>query len=307
VGGLPKNADSGALDVERLVVPLQDASGRVAARVVAMPFLRPGDLPVIEKPGVDPLVEGVRRVYDETVSAADSLRKPGEALIGMGHLYMVGTALSEMSERKILGGNQHALPVDLFPPSLAYVALGHLHLAQQVGRPSVRYSGSPIPLSFGEVDYPHQICVVELQGTSLVEVRSERVPRTVDLRRIPEKGPAPLDQVLRLIAACEASTQVPRERWPLLEVQVLLARPEPSLRIDIEKALEGKGLRLARIVPVYQGEKPDRVEVDLDELLPEEVFRLKWVRDFGGEPPPELLAAFHETLNAAIAGVPEAA
>ena len=57
-------------------------------------------------------------------------------------------ALSELSERKVLGGNQHALPVDLFPDDCRYVALGHLHRPQPLrGMDHIRYSGSPIPLS----------------------------------------------------------------------------------------------------------------------------------------------------------------
>jgi exonuclease SbcD len=307
VGGLPRG-DDGCLDLKRLIVPLKDAAGRAAARVVAMPFLRPSDLPVVEEPGVDPLVEGVRRVYAEAVAAAEAQRVQGEALVGVGHLYMVGTALSELSERKVLGGNQHALPVSLFPPSLSYVALGHLHLAQQVGRPSVRYSGSPIPLSFSELSYPHQVCVVDLEGDGPASVTTERIPRAVELHRVPSKGPAPLDEVLRELAGLHAPAAEPRERWPLLEVQVLLPRPEPTLRADVERALEGKGVRLARIASSYTGDGAVTVpEVDLDELQPEEVLRLKWSRDYGGEPPAELLSAFHETLDAVLAQTSEAA
>jgi exonuclease SbcD len=46
---------------------------------------------------------------------------------------MVNSCVSELSERKILDGNQHALPIELFPKDIAYVDLGHLHLAQKVG------------------------------------------------------------------------------------------------------------------------------------------------------------------------------
>src|SRR5690606_38813120 len=103
-----------------------------------------------------------------------------------GHCYMTGTRLSELSERRILGGNQHALPVDLFPDDVAYVALGHLHLAQRVGADHVRYAGSPIPLSFGERHYPHQVLLVDLRGERVAGIEPLRVPRSVDLLRVPE-------------------------------------------------------------------------------------------------------------------------
>ena len=47
----------------------------------------------------------------------------------MGHAYLAAGQLSELSERRVLGGNQHALPAELFAAA-DYTALGHLHLAQ---------------------------------------------------------------------------------------------------------------------------------------------------------------------------------
>ena len=94
----------------------------------------------------DPLIAGMRALHEELFAAARARRAPGQALVAMAHGYLVGGALSELSERKVLGGNQHALPVDLFPPDCAYVALGHLHRPQALaGLERVRYSGSPLP------------------------------------------------------------------------------------------------------------------------------------------------------------------
>jgi exonuclease SbcD len=42
------------------------------------------------------------------------------------------------------------------------VALGHLHKPQKVGQAHIRYSGSPIPLSFSEINYKHQIVDVKI-------------------------------------------------------------------------------------------------------------------------------------------------
>ncbi len=304
VGGLPRRSD-GSLDADRLLCPLTDAAGKVAAQVIAVPFLRPADLPTVPEAEGDPLVEGVRRLYAEAVAAAEKRRAPGQALIAMGHLYLVGTQLSERSERKILGGNQHALPHDLFPESLSYVALGHLHLPQKVGRDSIRYSGSPIPLSFSEISYPHQICIVDFEGEQLRELRTERIPRSVELLQLPADGPKPLDEVLPLLAALKAPASVPVERRPILEVQVRLPQPEPTLRASIEKALEGKGVRLARIATEYAGTGQSLADAAprkaLRDLNPEEVFRLRWAREHEGEPPQELLAAFRELIEDAHA------
>lgn len=308
VGGLPRSCNGG-VDYARLIVPLKDKAGVEAAKVVAMPFLRPADLPVVKDEGVDALIEGVRRVYGEVIAHAERERAPGQALLAMGHLYMTGTAISELSERKILGGNQHALPADLFPESLAYVALGHLHLAQPVARESIRYSGSPIPLSMAEIGYLHQICVVDIDEGKLVSVASEPIPRKVELLRVPPEA-RPLAEVEAALAAMESRAHLPSDEQPIVEVPVLLEQPEPALRARVEKALEGKGVRLARISTRYTGTGQALADslpkTTLHDLQPEEVLRQRWAREHEGEPPTDLLAAFHELLGEAQAD-PEAA
>jgi exonuclease SbcD len=298
VGGLPRRAD-GTIDADRLVVPLTDRVGNVVGHVLAVPYLRRADLPVVEEEGRDPLIEGVRRVYADVMAAAKKKKWPGHFLVGMGHLYMTGTALSEMSERKILGGHQHALPVDIFPESLAYVALGHLHLAQAVGRESVRYAGSPLPLSMGEAGYQHQVVVVDIDGERLTGVRPLQVPRTVDLIRLPEGGPRGIEDVLLRLRQIPPIGDGP---LPYLEVSVRVDRPDPSLRRRIEEALEGRHARLVQIAVERIGGDDalgDALpEHDLQDLDPAEVFARKYERDHGNPPPDDLLAAFHELADA---------
>lgn len=294
VGGLPRKADR-QLDLDRLLVPLRGADGEVQAWVAAVPFLRPADLPPIPDTE-DPLVEGVRAVYREVFEGARRRRTPGQAILGMGHLYMTGTALSELSERRILGGNQHALPHDLFPEDVAYVALGHLHRPQAVGRSEVRYSGSPIPLSLAEIDYPHQVCLVELEGEELRSVEALRVPRSVEMLRIPRSGALGKAEALEALGKLPSAAGEDPERRPFLELRISLERPDPALRHEVERALEGKYARLVRLKVELGGDGralADRVAKKmLDEIAPEVVFKNRWRQSYVGEPPPELLEAF---------------
>jgi DNA repair protein SbcD/Mre11 len=301
VGGLPRVR--GALDFERLLVPLHDARGKVKAWVAAVPYLRPADLPLVQT-DADRLIAGVREVYGLTLESARRHRQPGQALVAMGHCYMVGSDLSVLSERKILGGNQHALPVDVFPEDVAYAALGHLHKAQRVGgREGVRYSGSPIPLSLSEAHYHHQVLLVELEGEGLGSVRPLSVPRTADMMRVPERDAAPLDEVLAKLADLPAlDSDTPEQARPYLEVCVSLPRPEPSLRRKVEAALEGKAARLVKLTPAYTGTGLVLAEtqpgLSLRERTPEDVFKARYARDYQEPMAPAVLESFHTLLTA---------
>lgn len=305
VGCLPRGAD-GTLDADRLAVPLHDADGKVAAWCAAMPFLRPSDLPPAEDDECDPLVWGVRRVYAEALALIRTRRQPGQALVVTGHCYMTGGELSELSERRILGGNQHALPADIFPDDITYVALGHLHKAQRVGgRDGVRYSGSPLPLSVAERDYRHQVLLVELDGAAPAMITPLPVPRAVELLRVPARGAATPEDALAQLRALAAPDDGRRHLWPYLHVAVACAGPMPGLRRDVEEAIAGKGVRLAKIEPVYaqvaQPLAPD-VLPDLESLHPEEVFVQVWRAAHDGEPPTEYLDAFRELLEGLESG-----
>lgn len=318
VGGLPLRGD-GSVDADRALVPVTGADGEVAAYVLAVPFLRRRELPAAA-PDLDPaaerhrtqavgvdaahrrLIEGYRALYRALADAGGSLRRPHQALVATGHLYMTDGRISERSERKIQVGNQHALPVDIFPDELAYVALGHLHRAQAVGgREHVRYAGSPIPLSLAEHGYAHQVVLVEFDGPRFAGARPLFVPRSVEILRVPEEH-RPLDEVRARLAALRREPPPGAEdaERPLLEVRVLLDHAEPRLRAEIADILEGAWVRLLRIDVQHRQENagPPMPRRDLDQIQPVEVFRSVHERLRGSPPTPELLDLFQRLLEA---------
>jgi exonuclease SbcD len=301
VAQVPRLGEGGRapVDAEAMVLPLH-AGGEVAAWVAAVPFLRVGDLP----PGVD-YAEGVRAVYGTVLDAARGRREAGQALLATGHLHLVSGAASMESERRLRGD---AVAEDLFDEDIAYVALGHLHRPQAVGRESIRYAGSPIPLSMPEHDYPHQVRLAVFEGEALVEQQAIRVPRTVGMHRIPADGPGELEDVLAELAAARFPVLEEAEA-PFLEVRVVLREPQADLRQRVEEAIAPSGeaaVRLVRIATTYVGEGAplaDAVSSDggrtLSDLAPEEVFRQCFARRYEGAPSPALLSAFREVLEAA--------
>ena len=148
VGGLPRCAD-GELDLDRILIPVAGGRGLVAA----VPFLRPVDVPA---DAADPLGD----VYGEVIAAARARRRPDQALIATGHLYVAGADTQYLSERRVSIGGQESAPLRLFPDDIDYVALGHIHRAQRIGRDTIRYAGAPLPLSLDEADYRNQIVAI---------------------------------------------------------------------------------------------------------------------------------------------------
>jgi exonuclease SbcD len=296
VGGLPRV--NGEVDVDRLIVPLRDRQDAIVAWVLAVPYLRPADLPTVGQ-DADPLVEGTRALYQRVLQAIHALRTPDQAVIAMGHCYMVGGQISESSELKVLGGNQHPLPHDIFGADITYAALGHLHVPQRVGgRENIRYSGSVLPLSFDAKAVHHAVVLVETEGTQTTSIRELQVPRCVPLISVPNGDALPLEVVLATLQALPSRGDGPDEQRPLLEVHVALDKPEPALRKRIDEAMEGKEARLVRIAPpVFNGTGvglPDSGAARLSELSVEQVFLLKYKQKHGNDPSPEILAAFHE-------------
>lgn len=296
VGGLPR-LEGGTIDFDRVVVPITSSSG-ARAWVVAVPFLRVSDLP--RGTAADAHPEGMRTVYGEVVNEALRRREHGEPVLAMGHLYMAGGAVSEASERKIVG-NLDALPADLFPPDVAYVALGHLHKAQVVGaRESIRYSGSPIPLSMAESGYKHEVCLVDVEERGRTKVSSIPIPRSVDLLRVPETGTAPISAVVDLLSSrLPARDATPPHLHPYVEVVVSTSGPEPSLMERVCAAMKDRAGFLVKVTRVHQGTSggPAVAHADRKEYSPEQVFVERYRREHNAPPPDEYVRAFHELLE----------
>lgn len=311
VVGTVGNSGDASPDLARLVVPLRNRAGDVAAWCMAVPFLRPADVPRVEvadsgtdSKADDAYAAGTHALYARVYAHAASLRQPGQAVLAMGHCHLTGGQVSEDSERRIVVGGAEALSASLFDTGIAYVALGHLHLAQTVGGDATRrYCGSPLPMSFSEIHYPHQVVVVELAGEAVASVRSVPVPRTVDLLRVPPR-PAPLPEVLAALGVLPdvPPDAQPDDLWPYLQVRVQLTQPEPGLRAQIEAALAGKAVRLVRIETSLAASAAAQAAppVSLDELValsPTAFFERLYRHRFNDTPPsPELLGAFAELL-----------
>jgi exonuclease SbcD len=308
LGTVNRSTDS-TIDYSKFLVPLRNASGEVAAIVLAVPYLRFTDLPHVPETAEVAAAHqtGMEAFYEQLTGEALRLRDahyPNAVLVGMGHCHLMGGAESRDSERRLVVGGLEALTAASFPAELSYVALGHLHKPQAFQDGRVAYSGSPIPLSFTERQYCHQIWELEFAGPRLVERRSMEVPRAVAVLSLPEGGAVPMTELLTVLRNADYGCGLEAEQYPFLEVRYLDDGPDPTRRHRIEEVLKDKPVRLAttKFEPRIQqagGKEGNAVAGlgDLRSIDPLEVLTAAY-RDShaGAEPEEELLAAFREIL-----------
>src|SRR5690554_2517854 len=183
--GLVEKDAQGHIDYEKLLVPLYDASKEIKVFCLAVPFLRLGDYPVIPN-SPNPYTEGVTALYREAFEYAQMRKQDGQTIIAMGHLHTQHAEITDLdkTERAIMGGVE-CIAATAFHPDIKYVALGHIHKAQRIGgKEHIRYSGSPLPMSFSEIDYRHQVIVLDLDK-EIVNLKLVETPLSVPLQRVP--------------------------------------------------------------------------------------------------------------------------
>jgi len=266
-------------DLSPLLCPVQGEDE--TALVLAMPFLRLSDLGSFSSEEAEThFVDAHRHRYAQLFASACKERDQGDAtacFIGMGHCFAAGASTNEDTERRV--GKQDELPLDIFPSELAYVALGHLHKAQKVGKTEhVRYCGSPIPLGFSEVEYQHQVLEVELFKGVFQSATPHLVPRYRDFLQIP-KVHAPWEQVEILLyqLAARADRTLTDPKRPLLEVRVKLPdQGITDLRERVQAILTEKWPQLFRIDALMPELSPDaqweQESRGLEDLDPRDVF-----------------------------------
>ncbi len=119
--------------------------------------------------------EGIKAYYENTYKKALELKgEKNIPIIATGHLTTVGSRSCD-SEREIYIGGTIDIGGDYLAAMFDYVALGHLHINQTVGNDHVRYSGSPIPLSFSESKNTQKINIVSFDNDD-VQVEELEVP-----------------------------------------------------------------------------------------------------------------------------------
>ncbi|MGZ4589082.1 MAG: exonuclease SbcCD subunit D [Mycobacteriaceae bacterium] len=151
-------------------VLLKDEHGAVA--FYGLPFLEPDSARhALGEPGARTHVAVLGVAMDRV--RADLARRPDVRSVVLAHAFVVGGEATG-SERSISVGGAETVPADVFD-GVDYVALGHLHSPQTISE-RVRYSGSPLPYSFGERAQHKSVWLIDLDARGLAEVQHLDLP-----------------------------------------------------------------------------------------------------------------------------------
>ncbi|RQO68272.1 exonuclease subunit SbcD [Aquitalea sp. FJL05] len=279
-----------AEDLSLQLLTLRNRQGQPAALLCAVPFIRARDVMQSQAGhSAEEKQQGLQQAIAAHYQALYQLALQERSRLGLplpilasGHLTTVGASSSE-SVRDIYVGALDAFPTNAFPP-FDYIALGHIHRPQQVGGQShIRYSGSPLALSFDELGQGKQMLLLELQDAAIASISPLTVPCFQPLCSL--RGT--LADLQQSIAAVLAATPAGQTLW--LEVVVEGDDYLSDLQARIQNMLEGQPAELLRLrrarSQAVAGLSAQRST--LDELTPAEVFERRLQQ---------------ETLDEALAG-----
>lgn len=152
------------------VLVLNDLAGLPELIVCAVPYLRDRDIRSVEAgESIDDkeqkLIDGIRQHYLAVCELAEQKQQtlgPDIPIIAMGHLFTAGgQTIDGDGVRELYVGSLAHVTAGIFPECIDYLALGHLHVPQMINDSELkRYSGSPLPMGFGEATQQKSVCLV---------------------------------------------------------------------------------------------------------------------------------------------------
>ncbi|MEG0156278.1 MAG: exonuclease SbcCD subunit D, partial [Anaerovoracaceae bacterium] len=152
-------------------ITMEDRHGEV--RVYLLPFIKPAHVRAqFPEAEIESYADGVRKAIEE-MHIDGAYRN-----VLVTHQFVAGSERSD-SEEVSVGGT------DNIPPSVFaefdYVALGHIHKPQSIGRETLRYCGTPLKYSFSEAGHKKSVTVVELGEKGVVDLRTVALEPKRDL------------------------------------------------------------------------------------------------------------------------------
>ncbi len=290
-------------DLNEEVLVLKDKNDKPYLVIGAVPYLRQKDVRLSDfyDDGQDKalkLKNGIANHYKEIGLLCEKAAKefsPPLPIIGCGHLFVTGASVSsDEKPQSLYVGTLDNVPVNIFPDCFLYTALGHLHSQQTINNPFnkniVRYSGSPLQLSFSE-NCPKSLSLIEISNTKEICVSKIEVPIFCKLVSLKGKRDEIIDKVNELV----------QKNKPLyLEVLYEDSIPIADLADVLYKATEDSLVELLAIKDLNLKErflKGHSVDEYLEDLTPKDVLERCLISH---NIPEDLRSEYHKTFDEII-------
>lgn len=271
-----------------------------AVNIIAVPYLRDSDIArpqggLSYEERITALRDGIIAHYKSLKELADA-KYPDSLNIAMGHLYIQGASLSD-SERDIHIGNQAGLSVQHLDELYDYIALGHIHRPQKLNKEgNIRYSGSPIPLSFSERKDEKEVVILTLEDNKITDISSIKTPSFSPLVRIKDS----LENIKTKLQAYRS----PGTMSAIIEIHVTEKERDQSIILETISLAETKSPHYSIIN--YRITFEEQLSAlsdlglseDIEDLKPAEVFQKRIENEaLSKEDKASVLEAFDEVLS----------
>ncbi|MEA1899586.1 MAG: exonuclease SbcCD subunit D C-terminal domain-containing protein [Thermodesulfobacteriota bacterium] len=235
------------------VITLTGNSDIPEAIVCAVPYLRDRDIRIVEagesiEDKNTKLIEGLQMHYAGVCMIAEKKQKEYKQtnqtlsvpIIGMGHLFTAGgKTVDGDGVRELYVGSLAHVDKDIFPACINYLALGHLHVPQKVGAAEyIRYSGSPIPIGYGEAYQEKSVVIVEFSNNPQPKIIVHPVPCFQAMERISGE----IDEITERIHELKSQAS---DVW--LEIEYTGTEIAGNLRELIDEAIANTAMEIRRI------------------------------------------------------------
>ena len=220
------------------------------------------------------IAEAIRQIKLDIESRRANSSKPIRTLVA-AHAFVAG-GLSSDSERNTKVGSLQMADAAVFS-GIDYVAMGHLHGAQNVTSPEgtvIRYSGSPIPFSFSERDHKKVARLVTMNASGVSE----------------ESGPDwEIPQLRKMVQYQDSLAEILSNKYPNSDHWVKVVLTEPEFPLNVMETLRRKFpniMELDRLTTVRAKSDGEQIALKLNKMTPQDV-AFRFVQKITGEDPSE--------------------
>lgn len=162
IGGATENIDD-------LIFKINDETGKPEIIICAVPFLRDKDIrkSIAGENFNDrqkAISSGIAEYYNSIAEKVKDFSDSGIPIVATGHFFVNDTDMSSEEKEFYIGGLQQ-ISYKSISTVFDYFALGHIHRPQKIANlENVRYSGSPVSVSFSEINQQKSVVIVDFEG-----------------------------------------------------------------------------------------------------------------------------------------------